>query len=156
MATYSGTLKEKTVDRLQKLIRYNIDACNGFNEAADKIDHEAVATLFRRLGEERRRQAEELKQFVTVASDEKPEDSGSATAAMHRAWIDLRAALNGGDPYVILIEAERGEDAIKGEYEDVLEETAGTPVNDVLLRQYMQVKRAHDSVRELRDSFKNR
>ena len=61
--------------------------------------------------------------------------------------------MNGGDPYVILIEAERGEDHIKEAYEEVLKETAGSAMNDVLTDQYAAVKAGHDKVRDLRDSF---
>lgn len=67
----------------------------------------------------------------------------------------MRGELNGGDPYVILIEAERGEDHIKEAYEDVLKETAEDAVNDVLTAQYAIVKAGHDQVRDSRDAYKN-
>ncbi len=60
------------------------------------------------------------------------------------------------DAYVILCEAERGEDHIKHAYEDVLKETAGSPLNHVLPQQYSIVKSGHDKVRDLRDTFKRR
>lgn len=69
-------------------------------------------------------------------------------------WVDLRSALNGGDNYVVMIEAERSEDRIKEKYESVLEETAGSPVNDVLMRHLRAVKGWHDQVRRLRDDIK--
>jgi uncharacterized protein (TIGR02284 family) len=53
-----------------------------------------------------------------------------------------------------LAEAERGEDHIKRAYEDVLTETAGSPMNGVLQVQYSQVKAGHDKVRDLRDAMK--
>jgi uncharacterized protein (TIGR02284 family) len=155
MVTYSTALSDKATECLQDLIRYNIDAYKGFNEAADQISHASVAALFREMGAERQRMAEELKRYVAM-SDEEPRDSGHARGAIHRAWIDLRAALNGGDPHVILIEAERGEDAIKDAYKNALDEVENTPVRELLMRQYAQVKDAHDRVRELRDSFKGR
>jgi uncharacterized protein (TIGR02284 family) len=37
-------------------------------------------------------------------------------------------------------------------YEDVLTETAGSAVHDVLQHQYAKVKAAHDVVRDLRDA----
>lgn len=148
-----ANMDEGTVEKLQDLIQINIDSYNGFIEAAEKIDHENLAGLFRELATDRSGFAEELKQFVRM-NEESPEQSGSGSAKAHRLWIDLRAALNGGDPYVILIEAERGEDKIKSKYEDALKDTAGSPVNDVLQRQYARVKAGHDRVRDLRDAQK--
>lgn len=68
----------------------------------------------------------------------------------------MRSKLNSGDAYVILIEAERGEDHIKDAYEDVLKETAGSAMNDLLQSQYAKVKAGHDKVRDLRDAYKEK
>ena len=156
MVTYAHALSDKATEALQHLIKYNLDSYKGFNEAADQISHTGIAALFRELAGERNRMAEELKRFVAIGSDEEPEDAGHARGAMHRAWMDIRAALNGGDPYVILIEAERGEDAIKDAYKEALDEVQSGPVRETLMRQYAQVKEGHDRVRELRETFKNR
>ncbi|TWT39087.1 PA2169 family four-helix-bundle protein [Blastopirellula retiformator] len=58
------------------------------------------------------------------------------------------------DCYAILAEAEAGEDHIKHAYEDALKETAGSAMNDVLQKQYAQVKQGHDRIRDMRDAFK--
>lgn len=147
-------LNDSTIDGLQKLIRYNIDSFDGFTEAADEVNNKRVSTLFRELATERSNFANELQDHVTWNGDEAVDD-GSTMAAVHRTWIQVRSALNGGDAYPILCEAERGEDYIKSAYEDVLKETAGSAVNDVLNRQYRVVKSAHDRVRDLRDQLKN-
>ena len=81
-----------------------------------------------------------------------PVNRGSVAAAVHRGWMDLRAAVGQGTQ-AMLEEAERGEDFIKEKYEDVLKHTAGSAVTDVLNRQYRNIKSAHDSIRDLRDSF---
>jgi len=60
--------------------------------------------------------------------------------------------LSGGNVHAILSEAERGEDAIKKAYEEVLIETAGSAVNDVLTRQYAIVKAGRPSARYARES----
>jgi len=150
-----STLNDKTTDKLQKLIRANIDAYDGFREAAEEIDDQGVATLFRDLAAERSAMATELQNHVEW-NNEEAEDDGSVAASVHRAWLNVRAKLNGGDAYVILIEAERGEDHIKEAYEDVLKETAGSAMNDVLQAQYVRVKAGHDRVRDLRDAYKNK
>lgn len=150
-----STLEDKTVEKLQKLIRANIDSHDGFREAAEQIDDTKVASLFRNLAAERSRIAEELQTYVEWNGKE-AEDDGSFSAGVHRAWLDVRSKLNSGDAYVILIEAERGEDHIKDAYEDVLKETAGSAMNDLLQSQYAKVKAGHDKVRDLRDAYKEK
>lgn len=145
-------LNDSTIQKLQKLIRANIDSYNGFHESAEEMDNTQLSMLFRELGDQRSAMASELQKFVEFNGEE-AEDDGSVAAKTHRIWINIRAKLNGGDPYVILIEAERGEDHIKAAYEDVLKETAGSAMNDVLTDHYRVVKAGHDKVRDLRDSF---
>ncbi len=148
-------LNETTIDKLQKLIRANIDSYNGFHESAEEIDDTKLATLFKELGDQRSAMAGELQKYVEFNGEE-AEDDGTVAAKTHRIWINIRSKLSGGDPHVILIEAERGEDHIKAAYEDVLKETAGSAMNDVLTEQYAAVKAGHDKVRSLRDTYKNK
>lgn len=143
-------LNSETLDRLQELIQVNLDSRDGFNESAAQLEDMTVSSMFRQLAEDRNEQAAELRTIV-AANREEPESSGSLAAAAHRMVIDIRAALGGGVG-AILAEAERGEDWIKGKYEEVLKETAGSAVNDVLQRQYAAVKAAHDRIRDLRDA----
>lgn len=145
-------LSDETVAKLQDLIRINIDSQKGFEAAADVIDNDSIATLLRDLGCERAAHAQELRSYVQW-NDEEPVKDGSYAASLHRLWMDARAKLSGGDPHVVLCEAEKGEDQIKQAYEDALQETAGSALNSVLTAQYAAVKRAHDRVRDLRDGF---
>lgn len=148
-------LNETTVNKLQKLIRANIDSYNGFHESAEEIDDAQLTTLFKEIGDQRSAMASQLQKFVEFNGEE-AEDDGSVAAKTHRIWINIRSKINGGDPYVILIEAERGEDHIKEAYEDVLKETAGSAMNDVLTDQYAAVKAGHDKIRDLRDAYKGK
>ena len=148
-------LNETTVNKLQKLIQANIDSYNGFHESAEEIDDATLKSLFKDIGDQRSAMASKLNEYVELNGEE-AEDDGSVAAKTHRIWINIRSKINGGDPYVILIEAERGEDHIKAAYEDVLKETAGSAMNDLLTEQYRGVKAGHDRIRDLRDSYKNR
>lgn len=143
-------LNEATVSQLQDLIRINIDSQEGFQEAAKQIEDLSVSALFTELAAQRSQNATELQEYVAW-NGKKPREEGSYAAAFHRTWMDLRAKLSDGDTHVILAEAERGEDSIKSAYEDALKETAGSAVNDVLTRQYANVKAGHDRIRDLRD-----
>ncbi len=144
-------LTDKTLNTLNDLIQVNIDAQKGFEEAAEKIEDMNIASMFREFATQRSNQAAEL-QTLVLKNSEQPTDSGSFTATAHRAWMNLRSVLGGGNQ-AILNEAERGEDHIKAKYEDALKCCEANAVNDVLTRQYAAVKQAHDRVRDLRDSY---
>ncbi len=148
-------LNEKTIAKLQKLIRANIDSFDGFHKSAEQIDDHSLAVLFNEMGDQRSALASELQKYVEFNGEE-AEDDGSVAAKTHQIWISIRSKINGGDPYVILIEAERGEDHIKAAYEEVLKETAGSAMNDVLMDQYKLVKAGHDRIRDLRDAYKKK
>lgn len=144
-------LKDDSIKGIQNLIEINIDSSRGFRDAADKIENGQIANFFRECGTERERFAGELKNIVRV-NGKTPEDSGTIKGTAHRWWLDIRGTVTGGDEHAVLAEAERGEDAIKGQYEDTLKETAGSAVNDVLQRQYASVKARHDQIRDMRDA----
>ncbi len=150
-----STLTQETIAQLQKLIRANIDAYDGLRESAEELHDQTVANLFRELATERSALATELQKHVEWNGKE-AEDDGSFAAKVHRAWIDVRSKLSDGNAYTILCEAERGEDHIKQAYEDVLKETAGSAMNDVLMHQYALIKAGHDQVRNLRDVYKDK
>lgn len=144
-------LTDESIESIQDLISVNIDSRDGFNEAAEHVEDANVSQLFREIAEERNQQVSELRTLVHL-NDRESENAGSMAAAAHRAWMDLRATFGAGTKEM-LDEAERGEDHIKAQYEEALKECAGSAVTDVLNRQYAVVKKAHDRVRDLRDSF---
>lgn len=148
----ASKLSKESLSTLQDLIRINIDAAKGFDEAADNIEIQSVAETFRQLAIERNANSNELTRYIELNHADAAV-SGSILGAIHRAWIDLRSAVSGGDAYVILSEAEKGEDSIKKSYEDALAETTGSAIHSVLAQQFIGIKRGHDRVRDLRDEF---
>ena len=149
-----SNLKDDTLQHIQQLVQINKDSAAGFQQAADAIEDKALAADFRVWAVDRTRQADDLASYVAASGGDVPEDE-SWLATLHQTWLKLRAAISSGDAYTVLAEAERGEDQIKEKYEEVLKETAGSPLNDVLQKQYVQVKSVHDRVRDLRDARKS-
>lgn len=146
-------LNDDTLARIKDLVRINLDSASGFNEAADVVEDISLTSLFNILAVQRQRYAEELGQYVQI-NDDDADISESWKGMFHRWWLDLRGKLSGGDAYAVLAEAERGEDAIKEMYEEVIKETTGNPLNDVLHAQYAEIKKGHDQIRDLRDAAK--
>lgn len=151
----TSQLAEQTVDKLQDLIQANIDSVRGFREAAEQVADPTIASLFVTIAQERADLAGQLRQFVKE-NEERPVREGSLLAGLHRIWLDLRAKLNSGDPTVVLIEAERGEDSICDAYEEALQETGTSPVNRVLREQFRIVQSGHDQIRKLRELYQSR
>ena len=143
-------LNKETIDGIQNLISINIDSSKGFESAAEQIENQQIANYFRDCGQERRKFAGELK-IAAALNEEVPEDDGSLKGTAHRWWMNIRSTVTGGNEHTVLADAERGEDEIKHLYEETLKDTAGSPLNDVLQRQYAQVKTRHDQIRDMRD-----
>jgi uncharacterized protein (TIGR02284 family) len=147
-------LSPEFVESLQNLHQANIDSAKGFEEAAQDVSDSRVAADFRAWSQQRRQQARELAELIELNEGE-VDRGGSWLAGLHRTYVGLKAALSSNDVHAVLSEAERGEDHIKQAYEEVLQESPGTAVNDVLQRQYASVKATHDRVRQLRDACQN-
>ncbi len=142
--------RDDLFDTLNDLIETCEDGRKGFTESADHVERSDVKTTLTSLGIERGQFAEQLRGLIRSKGGEVRE-RGSAGAAFHRAWLNLKDALGGGD-HAILAEAERGEDHAVSEYEDALEEDLPADVRSVVSRQYQSVKTAHDRVKALRDA----
>ena len=65
----------------------------------------------------------------------------------------MKSVLGGGEKS-ILNEAERGEDVAVSSFEKALKSHLPADVAGVVRRQFEDVKKAHDRVRDLRDSWK--
>lgn len=141
-----------TISTLNNLIETLNDGQEGFRSAAEDIQSADLKSLFTKYSLQRAQFAGELKELVLTMGDTPP-DSGSVAGAMHRGWIDLKAALMSKDEHAILAECERGEDVAVAAYRKALEEDMPSHVRSVVQRQATDVNAAHDKVRNLRDSL---
>ena len=147
--------QKETISTINDLIETLKDGQEGFRQAAEAVKDSSLKSLFNEYSMQRSRFAGELQAQAVQMGEPKPEDSSSASGAMHRAWINLKSALTSGDDHAILAECERGEDSAVSEYKDAMEDEALTaPVRDIVSRQYQEVKSAHDRIKQLRDARK--
>ena len=145
-------MANETVSTLNDLIETLKDGKNGFETAAADVKDASVKSAFTEFAQQRARFAGELQAEVARLGGE-PETSGSASAAVHRGWINLKNALGAGEKS-ILNEAERGEDVAVSSYEKALKANLSPDVAGVVRRQFGAVKEAHDRVKAMRDSWK--
>ena len=145
--------QKKAVDTLEHLIERCRDGHNGFREAAEKVKRTDLKTWFNEVSLERGRFAEELQNELVRLGKPDERVKGTTEAALHRAWLDTKAAL-GGDDHTVLDWLEHGEDFAKDAYEKAL--TSDLPENIAIIvrRQAASVQHVHDRVKMLRDTAK--
>lgn len=140
---------------LNGLIETCKDGQEGFRNAAEHVKDKDYKALFAELANQRQLYAGELQTFLH-AHDEGAAQSGSIAGAVHRGWMELKSLLAGGNEHAILAECERGEDAAVEQYREVLlHEELPNDVRDLVDRQFMGIKAAHDRIRALRDRTEN-
>lgn len=145
---------EQVADRLNSLLGTLRDGEKGFAEAAEHADGAQLKSLFTERSAQRATLAHEVEAKIT-ALGEKPRDSGSVGAALHRGWINVRDAVSGRDDSQVVAECERGEDVAVKNYKDVLEESElPADVRAFVEGQYAKIKASHDQIRDLKLGMK--
>lgn len=139
---------DEVVSTLNRLIETCRDAQEGFRTAAEGVGAAELKGLFHEYSRERASFAGELQDEVRRLGGD-PERTGSLVASLHRGWMGLRAALEGGDDSAVLSECERGEGVALAEYRAALGVDLPASVRAAVERQFAQVKKAHDRVRGL-------
>ena len=148
--------QKEIISTINGLIETLKDGQEGFRQASEAVKDSQLKSLFSEYSLQRSKFAGELQNEAITLGDHNPEDSSSTAGAMHRAWINLKAAITSQDDHAILAECERGEDSAVSEYKKAMEEEElSSPIRDTISRQYTDVKQAHDHIKALRDAAKN-
>ena len=135
---------------MNDLIETCKDGEQGYRDSADGASRADLKAVFNEYARQRTQFANELQRTVARLGGE-PEMSGSAAGAIHRGWINLKAAITGKDDQAILNEAERGEDAAVKSYQEALEEDLPSDLRSIVEEQYRQILAAHNRIKSLRD-----
>jgi uncharacterized protein (TIGR02284 family) len=148
-------LQKEAISTINSLIETLKDGEKGFKEASEAVKDPQLKSLFEQYSQQRQRFATELQAEAAGLGELKPEKSSSAAGAMHRAWINLKSAVTSGDDGAILSECERGEDSAVHEYQEAIQDGLAGAAREIVSRQFVEIKSAHDRVKQLRDSAKN-
>jgi uncharacterized protein (TIGR02284 family) len=147
--------QKEIISTINDLIETLKDGQKGFREASEAVKDTQLKSLFSEFSLQRAKFAGELQNEAISLGEHNPENSSSAAGAMHRAWINLKSAITSQDDHAILAECERGEDSAVSEFKKAVEgEELSKPIREMVSRQYADLKRAHDRIRELRDAAK--
>ena len=142
--------QNNAVSVIENLIETNKDGQKGYQDAASHAKRSDLKTYFNEQSAERGKFAQELQSELSKLEPGK-KVSGSASAAMHRAWIDTKVAMGAGDK-AILESVEKGEDNAKDTYNKALSGNLPAGAAELIRRQAASVQKAHDKVKNLRDT----
>ena len=137
---------ERTV--LNHLIETCKDAERGFRHLAQHAANPALKSMFLDLASQRARFAADLLPHAQRLGGAREAD-GTTAGALHRTWIDLRAALSRDDQTAVVREAERGEQFSLGVFKDALEGMLPPTVRDLVASQYAELQQTTDRLRAL-------
>lgn len=146
------TNDDQTLLILNDLLLACRDAEKAFQTAADHAKLPDLIELFAGFSLERAKFAKELEARIRTlrATPATPPNPG---AALHRAWMGLKTAIESNEAHALLAECERGEDMAVKAYGAALQEpNLDGQSRELIQRQYELVQAAHDRVRQLRDS----
>jgi uncharacterized protein (TIGR02284 family) len=145
---------EDHIKLVNSLLKTTVDSADGYAEAAKDAESARYKDLFERRAQERRSVASELEEEVRRLGGD-PKDEGTALAAAHRAFLNLKDAVTKGDEAVIS-EVEAGEDFIKEKYEKALKDTDVDPQTRATIeRAWTSVKSGHDQMRDIKHMLKH-
>ncbi len=143
--------KDKAISVLEELIQTCKDGQKGYQEAASKVKRNDLKSFFNAQSLERSRFAGELEEELIRLGKPDKKVSGSVVGSLHRAWIDTKVGLGGGDK-TVLDWLENGEDHAKDTYEKAVRGDLPENIAQIVRRQATRVLAAHDKVKSLRDT----
>jgi uncharacterized protein (TIGR02284 family) len=146
--------KREIISVLDELIETLKDGQQGFRQAAESVSDPKLKSLFRDYSDQRSRFVTALQTEARRFGEKEPDNDSSAAGALHRGWINLKSTVTGGDEHAILAECERGEDSAVEEFQKAVQDELPPALQEVVLRQYGEIKAAHDRIRDLRDAVK--
>jgi uncharacterized protein (TIGR02284 family) len=146
------THSKQTQHTLNDLIEIARDGADFYTEAADKVSHAELSTLFRQMAGHKREIVSALSAAV-VSSGGTPADHGTLVGSMHQMYGKIRAAF-GDTGYAYVAELEESEDRLLHAFEDVLEDS-DTPAEARAAAQRLmpRVRECHDIMRNRKQSM---
>ena len=136
---------------LNHLIETCKDAERGFRHVAEHAVDPAVKSLFLDIASQRARFAADLLPFAQRLGGANAHE-GTTAGALHRTWIDLRAAIFRNDPIAIVHEAERGETFSRNVYESALDGLLPPTARELVENQYAELQKTAARLRQLEAS----
>ncbi|WP_266367174.1 ferritin-like domain-containing protein [Tellurirhabdus rosea] len=144
---------EELVETLNDLVRINNDRIQGFKKSIEDNEDAQLNDLFRHMMVQSQQFRSELADHI-VRLDGSAVDETTSTdlsSKVHRAWIDIKAAVTGKNRDTILSSVEFGENAAVEAYEDALDdEDLPAHIKTLLESHLSKLRASHDQMASLR------
>jgi len=134
--------KEDTIRHLNDLTETCKDGELGYRTAAANARNTQLESVFTDYAAQRGHFVRALQTEVDRLGGTST-DSGTPTATMFRGWINLKAALTGGDGGAIVAACETGEETAVGAFELVASLDLTGVTKTLVEKQRHQIKEAH-------------
>ena len=146
-------IKDSTISSLSDVTQALKDSAQHLKESASYVnDDDYVASTLLTIGAEREEVHNHLSELIRDC-DGQPATESSFMCKLRMIWTAMRAALNSGNPTVLLIEAEKAEAALLEQFRNVLSEAANVPLTVRLNEFYEILKSGSDRIVSLRNKY---
>jgi len=136
---------------LNRLIESCKDAETGLRHAEGLVSDPALKSAFATIADQRAQFAAELLPQAQRLGGAATAD-GTASASVHRHWMDLRNVLSGHDDGATLAEVKRGDNMTLVAFKDALAGVLPSAVRDLVGRQYEAIRANHDLIEVLQSA----
>lgn len=147
-------LSDDAVRQFQDLTQANLDSFHILTEVSDLMNDPVISERLSEMAVRRGEFAEELKWHLRENGEE-PKSSGTLHGTLRQIWIDFRAAINSGDTYVMLLEAEKAEAAIQAAYEDAIKHLSSSALRSAVSKHVHRITEDARSISGLRENLRH-
>lgn len=134
--------------KLNHLIAIAEDGKHGYENAAKDVKDDNLKSTFLRLSGERDGCITELENQLRNLGGQEPTGKGGPVGALHRTWIDIKAALTAGDKDAIIKACVTGEEYALKEYQMVIDEIkSDNALKQLLVKQHGGIQTALSSIK---------
>ncbi|QKZ11253.1 PA2169 family four-helix-bundle protein [Spirosoma sp. KUDC1026] len=143
---------EEIVDDLNDLVKINNDRIQGYEKAVEDNEDAGLDDLFRHYIIQSQNFRSQLADHIVRIDGLAVSDATSTdvSSKIHRAWIDIKAAVTGKDLDTILSSVEFGENAAVEAYEDAIEKDhIPAYIKEDLTKQLSELKAAQEKIKAL-------
>ena len=132
---------------LNDLIETCRDGARGLQNAAALIKDAALESLLLDLAEERSGFAGELEPHAQRLGGDAAAQ-GTAAAAMHRGWMDLKSVLTSHDDQAVMAEVVRGDAVTLRVFADAVGGMLPPSIRDVIEKQERRIRAGHARIED--------
>ncbi|UOQ64520.1 PA2169 family four-helix-bundle protein [Hymenobacter volaticus] len=138
---------------LNELLETLKDGEKGYSEALTDVEDQDLKEVFKKYAVQRDGYLTELEDQMHQLNLKADEES-SITGTIHRAFINLKAAVTSKSRESILNECERGEDYAVKAYQTALKAELPGQLKTIIEKQYQGIQQGHDEIKALRNASK--